>query len=260
MELGASSLCLLNKPFERALSHIQTRPDVVWELVDDGTHFLDDERIRMVNRLRREHGIRFTLHAPYAALNISATNPVTRIQSQRIVLQSLDHARRIETPYVVLHPGGADPISGFRQDRTEIWQTTVSFLQEASDRCRSYGIVPLVENMAPKKFILTNADELKRFFTQVPMCRLAFDIPHAVIAKQLEDILRKLKRRMVYVHVSDNYGTKDRHWPLDKGSIEWRDVIDRLTAENFNGPVIVENTEWRDAVTSLSVLSEHLRL
>ena len=44
----------------------------------------------------------------------------------------------------------------------------------------------------------------------------------------LDDLVRQVRQRVVYVHASNNCGLRDEHHGLDDGTLDWRHVLDLL--------------------------------
>jgi sugar phosphate isomerase/epimerase len=45
---------------------------------------------------------------------------------------------------------------------------------------------------------------------------------------EIEDFIRHVKDRVVYVHASNNSGTRDEHKGIEDGTLDWRHVLDML--------------------------------
>jgi sugar phosphate isomerase/epimerase len=45
---------------------------------------------------------------------------------------------------------------------------------------------------------------------------------------EIDDFLRCVKNRVVYIHASNNYGKQDENNALDNGTLDWRHVLDML--------------------------------
>ncbi|MGD9159423.1 MAG: sugar phosphate isomerase/epimerase [Desulfobacteraceae bacterium] len=44
----------------------------------------------------------------------------------------------------------------------------------------------------------------------------------------MDDFIRNVKSRVVYIHASNNSGTRDDHFGLDNGTLDWEHVLDLL--------------------------------
>jgi sugar phosphate isomerase/epimerase len=259
MMLGISTLCFINKNFEHILKFLAEQFDVLWEIVDDGNHFLNNERIFKLNELRKEKNIEFTLHAPYASTNISATNPVVREYNQKLVINGIEHARKLECKYVILHPGGMDVLASIGANKDEIKEITLNYIGQVVDICQAQGIIPLIENMSSPRMLLRKTEEIQEFINNIKELKIVFDIGHAFVVNELEVMPLRLFKKIAYLHISDNDGLSDKHWQLDKGRIPWRRIIDFFRIRSFNGPLVIENLNWFDAKASLTILNNYLK-
>ncbi|MEM2896844.1 MAG: sugar phosphate isomerase/epimerase family protein [Candidatus Bathyarchaeia archaeon] len=258
MRLGISTLCFINKNFDLILKFLAENFEVLWEIVDDGNHFLNDERISKLNELREYKKIEFTLHTPYASTNVLATNPVVRQYNQRLVIEAIDHARKLEGKYVILHPGGIDVLASIGANRDEIKEIALGYIGEVADICQEQGITPLIENMSRARMLLRKTDEIQEFINNIKALKIAFDIGHAFVVNELETMSLRLFEKIAYLHVSDNDGLSDGHLSLDKGKVPWRKILDFFRIRSFYGPVIIENLNWSDAKASLAALRDYL--
>ncbi|MEM3506758.1 MAG: sugar phosphate isomerase/epimerase family protein [Candidatus Bathyarchaeia archaeon] len=258
MKLGISTLCFISKNFNFILKFLAEKFDVLWEIVDDGDHFLNEERIFELNKLRNDKKIEYSLHAPYASINISATNPLVREYSQKLVLNSIEHARKLECKYIILHPGGMDVLASIGAKKNEIKEITSSYIGQIVDICQAQGIMPLIENMSSSRMLLRKTEEIQEFINSIKSLKIVLDIGHAFVVNELDDMLLKLFKKIAYLHISDNDGLSDKHWQLDKGKIPWRKIIDFFRIHNFDGPLVIENLNWFDAKASLTILKNYL--
>jgi len=66
------------------------------------------------------------------------------------------------------------------------------------------------------------------------------DIGHAHIQGQIEEFLSRPLDRLMNVHMHDNDRSSDQHLPMGKGTVEWKDVLKRLSASCYSGPLTFE--------------------
>lgn len=253
LELGVSTLCSLSLRFEDAIRAVASMNCDRWEVVDDGPHFLTPERRSFLKSAARDAGVKLSLHAPYASVNIAASNPFAREGSWKAVLESVEHARSLDCDFIVLHSGIRDAITFCFPEVDEPGRACFEFLVRVSETCSSYGVTPLVENLVTERAYWNTPDELAELI-EASGAKLALDIPHAALLGHLDALISKLGSEIAYVHVSDNNLNYDEHLALGSGRLEWRVAIERLLARGFSGPIVVENLKPSDAAKSVEVL------
>jgi hypothetical protein len=99
----------------------------------------------------------------------------------------------------------------------------------------------LIENMDKRKPIGRTADELSKYFRELPEARLCFDIGHArqvdPTMAEARKILEKFGDRLAEVHLSE-VNSSSKHDPLSAYAIEAFQSIANLIPEHI--PVILE--------------------
>jgi sugar phosphate isomerase/epimerase len=107
----------------------------------------------------------------------------------------------------------------------------------------------------------TTLDVLKSF----PKINYNLDIGHlntAIENKTLgmpwEDFIDKVSSRIVYLHIHNNSG-EDDHLGLEEGTLNWRDVLDKL---NFNKvrKIIIEVHDYSKMKKEIKLIENYLKL
>ena len=65
------------------------------------------------------------------------------------------------------------------------------------------------------------------------------DIGHANLVEGAEEYIKKFRKKLVHVHMHDNFGEEDLHLPLGAGSVDWRSVIKTLR-KYYDGTITLE--------------------
>jgi len=264
LKIGISTLFALNRPLKKLpelLDRVLKEFDVdIVEYVDDGPHYIrDDECLSFIREMRSQLGIELSMHAPYAAVNIAATNPLSRSFSWKIVLESVEHARKLDCKFLVIHPGLKDAFTYIFAELREPILESIAFLARVKDMCMDYGITPLIENLSSHRAVLMSPSDFKKFFGAVNGFRMALDIPHAVIAGLLTNYIECLSDHIRYLHLSNNDGKRDMHWPLTKGVLDWKRILKSINDLLPNADIVViENLSISDVKSSLLALKYFL--
>ncbi len=242
MRLGVSSLHLIGKPFSSLLEAIRTYDVDLWEIVDDDTLTLTYERTKALLDLKRSLGIDYTVHAPFADMNIAAVNESFRRMTIERLKRSLEYAQAIEAQLWVFHPGIHSGLSLFYPGRD--MDTCVLSVKELSETAEQGGVPIVIENMPSAiAFLLRENRDFELFYrlsdTVAP--NMVFDIGHANTTDQIERFFDGQSGRIVHLHVHDNNGKMDSHDKVGDGTVPWKIVASRLASMGFKGSVMVES-------------------
>ncbi|MCX8169017.1 MAG: sugar phosphate isomerase/epimerase [Candidatus Methanomethylicia archaeon] len=241
------------------MKHIVDSNIYFWEIVDDGPHFLDDNKIKNLLKITSNTNITLSIHAPFTSVNISASNDIVRRFSMKLYLESIEHAHKLGCKYVIFHPGLLDSFTYLFNDLNEPIIEGFYFLLSLGDLCSDYGIIPLLENLATDRSTIMSIHDFKRFFNESRNFMMALDISHAHITGIFYDYLLNFHNRIKYLHISGNDDRIDRHWSLHTGSQYWRSYLKKIFNEGLRCPMIIENLSYNDALKSLYTLSFFLK-
>jgi len=255
-KIGISSLCFISHDFKIFTDFLRSSNICFWEIVDDGLHFLDSNRISLLLDAVSSINVTFSLHAPYSSVNISATNWKVREFSMNVYMESVEHAHSLGCKYIVFHPGLFDSFSYLFDDlKKPMIMEGVDFLLSIGDKCASYGITPLLENLATDRSTILSVDNFKDFFNRSGKFMMALDISHAHIMGMFDEYLSSFHDKIKYFHISGNDGKVDRHWSLNSGSQYWKEYLKKIIYYGLNGnPMIIENLSYIESLKSLNIL------
>jgi sugar phosphate isomerase/epimerase len=79
-----------------------------------------------------------------------------------------------------------------------------------------------------------------------------FDVGHANTVGLVDDFLNLLKGRISHVHIHDNSGKKDEHLPLGKGTVNWKQVMEKFS--DYKGIFVTEMSSVEEGIQSLEFL------
>jgi len=115
-------------------------------------------------------------------------------------------------------------------------------LKELADIAMDLGLKLAVENLLPRMLTVTSQDMLELVSGFDPkIVGVCLDTGHACLGPEKpEDLIRKLGKRVMTVHIADNDGKDDRHWLPLRGIIDWRGVVSALSEVGYDGPFMYE--------------------
>ena len=239
--IGVSMLYTLGESFEKMLKHLSKIGTKYAEIVDDGFHTLNKRRVETLNKTAKSLDMIYTVHCPFADINIaSPSKPMLKASLKRLK-QSMAYANRLNAELWVLHPGFVTGISPFYPGRT--WQQNVQSLRQLTGTAEEYGLRFAIENV-PQKYgsIMKTAEDFKRLYSETDLeVGIVLDVGHANLENQTDPFLTQLPDKIWHFHLSDNTGEVDQHLGIGYGKIDWQDFAARINQISFSGIVMVES-------------------
>ncbi len=240
-KVGVSMLYCLGEPFNRMVKRLGKMDTKYIEILDDGTYDLNKPRIATLKGVAKKHNIEYSLHAPFADINIaSPVKPLLNASMKRLK-QSLQNANALDAKLWVFHPGQRTGIGQFYPgaDFKQMCQS----IQELYNIAEKYGINIALENLPAKYWFLMNTpQEFMRLFkeTNLPI-GITMDLGHANLEGQIQPFFNLLADKITHIHASDNDGTEDQHNGVGGGNIDWNWFAQTLKKNGYNNSVIVES-------------------
>lgn len=256
IKVGLSTLFCLGKPFSNLCQQLRKVEVKHVELVDDGRHGLNNKRVKTLEEISKLKGLTYTLHAPFANINIAALDYEMRDFFFKRLEKSMIFASRLECRLMVFHPGLQTGISSFYPNLD--WKLNVKSIKKLLAMSRKHHIEISVENMPePFGFLTKNVKDFSQFFDELgEEISLVLDIGHSNISNQTHMFIEAFGEKLVHVHAHDNDGKHDLHLGVGRGTVDWQQFADDLRKANFKGTVIVES--YQNLAESISKLQKLL--
>lgn len=242
-KIGLSMLYSLSKTFNESVHEIVKANVKFVEIVDDGLHALDKQRVSELISLGESCDIKYSVHAPFADVNIaSPSKPLLKAMIRRLK-DSLNNARSLNAYLWVFHPGLETGISIFYPE--EAWIQNLKTVQLLCKTAEDYGVKLAIENVPePYPFLMKNVENFRRFYSEFEEnLGLVLDIGHANLNGQIELFIETFPDRLIHIHAHDNDGTADQHLGVGRGTVNWEKVAKLLKKISYGGTVIVESVE-----------------
>lgn len=186
-----------------------------------------------IKNFTKYENFEIVLHMPYAADSNIAIDSEEIMQRQ---ICAINFAHNYGVKKLTLHPGFmTEGVS-----REEAINISVKNTKVLCEHAKKYQMTIMIENLVGSHELCLNEDELLEYFKLVNMdnCKFILDCGHYNVAnhnKDLKDVVYKLKNYLVHLHLSNNYGLRDEHAPLDKGNIDFKVYFKYLCDINYNG-------------------------
>ena len=142
-------------------------------------------------------------------------------------------------PVMVIHP-----FKGFTEHTpTEVGLENYARVVEEADRL---GVTLGFENVEGEEYLAALMDR----FWDAPSCGFCFDTGHELCYNGGKDMMARYGKKLCHTHFNDNLGVydpkltweNDFHLTMGDGIVDWRGVMDRIDATDYEGVLICELT------------------
>jgi len=245
VNIGLSMLFCLGEPFSAMLKHLTEFDAAFVELVDESQHALNRKRVNALKKISGESGLEFTVHAPFADINIASPNPVLRRVMLKRLEKSLCYARQLHSRQWIFHSGWKSGVSEFYP--TLDWHLNLRSVRSLLTTAKKLGVEISIENTPePFHFLVKRMQDFALFYSELGSdadIGLTLDIGHANTNQQIFGFIEKFADKIVHVHISDNEGKYDSHKGIGFGKIDWKAVAKALKTINYKGIVMLESID-----------------
>jgi sugar phosphate isomerase/epimerase len=164
------------------------------------------------------HGT-IAIHGPFLGMEFAHSDYLIREAVQRRLDKTFDVAVKLQASRVILHSGYTVEDDIFKLQET--WLTgNIEFWQREINRWADAGIVIVLEND-----IDPSPDLMVKLVNEVDnsCLGLCMDIGHQHVFSELDasEWVRRMSKRLWHVHLHDNDGLSDHHWPIGRGTIDF---------------------------------------
>ena len=243
-EIGLSMLFCLGEPFHSLLKHLHEVDVHHVEIVDEGSHALNNRRIKSLKKMTEAHDLDFVVHAPFAGINIAVPSPVLRRTILKRLEKSIFYAGQLDCRLWLFHPGLQTGVSHFYPGRD--WQLNLDSVRTLLKIGRKEGVEIAIENVPePFPFVMKNVQDFSRFYNELDDdIGMVLDVAHANLNRQIQDFIRQFSEKIVHMHVSDNDGAHDLHLGIGYGSIDWETVAKEIKKAKYSNVIMLESIEY----------------
>ena len=243
--IGLSMLHRLGDPFDEGIKDVLKRDIKFIEVVDEGLHALNKRRVSKLLDLSKSYDLKFSVHAPYADINIaSPSKSILRAMVKRL-LASLVNAHFLEARLWILHPGIETGVSMFYPNFC--WTQNIKTVELLCKAAKDYGVNVAIENLPePYPFLMKSVEHFQKFYEDFKAdynLGLVLDVGHANLNGQIELFMEKFSDKLVHIHAHDNDGKEDLHLGIGRGTVNWKSFAETLEKISYSGAVVVESTE-----------------
>ena len=213
------------------------------EICADRTHL--DPRVSSIEEVRKAKdvlnriGLRpHSFHAPWTNVDLASKDDFKRESSLEAMMRSLDYCAELECQIMVLHANSSEGLKYLT--RKAMRQSTTDSVKSLAEYAGDLNVKIALENLhehGVKRFGSTVSD-LKLIIKNVgsDYVGICLDTGHANMihrkgfSPQME--IGRAGKDLISLHLHDNDGLEDRHWPIGRGTIDWHKVLEVLGRAN----------------------------
>lgn len=240
MNIYYSELCLLGRDVLSNVDKLIANGADNIELMLDGPGW-DRFEMRMDSLVPKllQRRVSYSIHSPVWDTNLTSENYFVREGVKESLRQSIVLANKLHAAHVVIHPGIC--LSTCFNKETAKKRARESLLELLAFN-RDYGMRLLIENVGDNQTSLFTQEEFARFLDDFPdQSGFLIDIGHA--HKNGWDIpllLSTIKKQLYAVHIHDNNGRYDQHYPIGNGTTDWETVFSAIDQADRNLNLVLE--------------------
>ena len=195
-------------------------------------------------RALARNGLKISVHMPIHGVNLTCPSPRLSAASLGEVLRSVEFAGEIGADVVVIHPGTLpEEYVPFRKWRERAWELLRFSLSLLLSQAKRENIRLALENKqrARDLGLVGSLEEHLRVLSEFPDLWACLDVGHLhTFSRSPRDYISGLGKRLIHVHLHDNFGDHDAHLPLGEGNVPWEEALRALRENGFSGRVILE--------------------
>ncbi len=244
IKIGLSMLHCLSEPYSKMIKRLNNAETRFVEIIDEGFHTLNKKRVAKLNQIAKSNSIQYTVHAPFADINIASPSKQILSVSLKRLKESMAYAHALESKLWIFHPGNRTGISMFYPG--DDWKQNVKSILELHKTAEEYGLNIAIENLPGKYgFLMKSPEDFLRFYEEAGLrdIGIVLDVGHANLEGQIDNFLKKFPGRIMHIHLSDNFGENDLHLGIGYGKIDWQWFAEILHEMDYDKTVVIESIE-----------------
>ena len=236
--LGVSLAWILNEVSRDSCETVFSSGIATCEITPD--IFADDElgnKKSLVKQTLSSHNVRVSsIHARHGGhCNFSTLDNDSFQKAVATVSSSIDLAVELDAPMIVVHLS-IDPI--VPEERSQRLEQVRKALYQIGARCEQVSKKVAVEFL-PRSSLGNTVDELFSVLNGLSdeIFGVCLDVNHFMDRyKDISTEVRRLKKRLISLHISDYDGIDEKHWLPGKGVVDWPAFMAALRDVDYSGP------------------------
>ncbi len=177
----------------------------------------------------------FSYHIPFSRLDdISDPDEVCRQRALSRFRALLREAEFFQVEMVVVHPSSEPVDQNRRAEHTSQLRRSMQELESELQAAK----IRLALELLPRKCMGNTLADLETFLDGLSdTFGVCLDVNHLMGQyREIPEMIRTLKERLLTLHISDYDGVDERHWLPGQGVIDWTALLQALREINYLGP------------------------
>jgi sugar phosphate isomerase/epimerase len=189
-----------------------------------------EEKIKQHKRILENFKGRISVHGPFVGIRYTYNDYLLREAVKKRMQITYEMARVLKPEILVVHSGISEDIKKWELEN--LWlEETIKFWKEEIKKYERERIKIVIENLVEESpdILIKLCDAVKSDFFA-----LCMDIGHMNVFSQLSPSkwVKKMDKKLQYVHLHDNNGKKDEHLPVGKGNIGFYNFFNSIKNRN----------------------------
>jgi len=253
LKVGYHTWSFSSLSLEKALKHIRdagfTEVEINANMAHLDPRICKRQELPQIRNLLKDLSLHpNSVHMPIDGADISTSNLEERRQAIKLLTDTLEYCRAIECPIAVMHPSH---FNSLYLGVEVMKKNSMEALREIVPKAEDLGVKIALENMIEreKRRFGSRIYDLVKIIEDIgsPYVGICLDTGHTNLLPDpnisLKDEIIQAGERLWTLHVHDNDGVEDRHWPPGDGSINWSQVVTGLRKVNYQGVFMMEVQE-----------------
>jgi len=195
-----------------------------------------EKSVENMKRQKREFGMDFAFHAPWAGIYLAHPCPEIRAGAVGLMKKCLKFAANLDPAYFNLHLKGNVEGQEFPEVQEMVLDAGIESAKELSEIASNYNIQLTIENNDGMHNYFASPQHFEKVM-KIKRMKMCFDIGHACVTNQssdegkIKEWFSKYKSKILVSHVHNcvktNIGWKD-HCVFEYGALDIEKIFERL--------------------------------
>jgi sugar phosphate isomerase/epimerase len=189
-----------------------------------------EEKIKQHKRVIKNFKGKISVHGPFVGIRQTHRDYLLKEAVKKRMQMTYEMAKELKPEVLVMHSGIIGDIK--RWKLIDFWlEETTKFWKEEIKKYGKEGIKIVIENLVEESpdILMKLCDAVNSDFFA-----LCLDIGHMNVFSELPPSkwVKKMDKRLRYVHLHDNNGKNDDHMPVGKGNIDFDNFFESIKDRN----------------------------
>ncbi len=189
-----------------------------------------EEKIKQHKKIIENFSGRISIHAPFVGIRQTHRDYLLKEAVKKRMQKTFEMAKELKPEILVFHSGIIGDIKRWKLENFWLEETT-TFWKSEIKKYETERIKIVIENLVEESpdILIKLCDAVNSDFFA-----LCLDIGHMNVFSELSPSywVKKMSKKLQYVHLHDNNGENDEHLPVGKGNIDFDSFFDSIKNRN----------------------------